>query len=270
VSINIYSAGETPLLRIRYMGCNRLPNTVNIGPMLRNSYIVHYVVRGRGFYNGVPVGTGMGFLIYPGHVEEYYADREDPWELLWVVSEDENMGKMFLAYDADPVTQVFRYCFCPAVIRVRDAMRMMTERVVSPAALLEMFLSVYKYHERSSLTDSSRPQGEVCAEFAVRYIHDNYQSQITVQELAELLNVSQPYLFRVFRQMTGKSPKQYLNDYRILQAKRLLTETAMTVTEVAGSVGYYDALAFSRFFSLKVGCSPRSYRNSSGKLPEFR
>lgn len=43
MNINIFSAGETSLLRIRYMGCNRKPYLVNIGPMLRESYIIHYL-----------------------------------------------------------------------------------------------------------------------------------------------------------------------------------------------------------------------------------
>lgn len=79
--------------------------------------------------------------------------------------------------------------------------------------------------------------------------------------IQELLGVSQPYLFRIFKEATGKAPKQYLNDYRLLQAKKLLTTTALSITEIANSVGYADVLTFSRFFSSKEGCSPRAYRN---------
>ena len=94
----------------------------------------------------------------------------------------------------------------------------------------------------------------------MQYIHLNYQSAITVGELTELLGISQPYLFRIFKSVTGKSPKAYLGDYRLLQAKKLLTETDLSITEVAASVGYSDVLAFSKFFRSRQGISPQHYR----------
>ncbi len=260
MTVNIYSSGESPLLNIRFMGCNRLPDQVDSGPMLRNSYIIHYVLKGRGYYNGTPIEAGMGFLIYPGHMEHYWPDAADPWELLWIVSEDENMEKLFPAFRAEPRTQVFFFDFIPAVRRVRDSLCMIPDQMVSRAYLLELFLGIYKHLDRTVMEQTGRPKAELYAEFAVRYIHENYQSPIAVQALAELLHVSQPYLFRIFKNATGKAPKQYLSDYRLLQAQKLLTETAMTVTEVASSVGFGDPLAFSKFFSARVGCSPKYYR----------
>ena len=50
MNVNVYSAGMTSLLKIRCIGCNCSTYQVNIGPMLRNSYIIHYVTSGRGFY----------------------------------------------------------------------------------------------------------------------------------------------------------------------------------------------------------------------------
>lgn len=263
MNINIFSAGETPLLRIRYMGCNRLPHIVNIGPMLRNSYIIHYVIGGRGFYNGNPVEKGQGFLITPGHVEEYRADPDDPWELLWVVSEDEAMARVFETFDANSETGIFSYDYIDAVRHIGDAMLMMPRHAVSCADLLELFLGIYKYHNSASLynRESSRAEGYV--DFALHYIHLNYQSDISIGELSDLLDVSQPYLFRIFKAATGRSPKQYIGDYRLLQAKKLLKETPLTVSQVAASVGYPDALAFSKFFSARAGLSPQKYRQKS-------
>lgn len=263
MNVNIYSAGEFPLLQIRYMGCNRAPYRVSIGPMLRTSYIIHYVSRGRGYYNGHAVETGQGFLIRPGHVETYRTDPEDPWELLWVVSEDETMQKIFETFDADPDTGIFSYDYLNAVRHAADAMLMMQNRVVGAAELLELFLEIYKHQNRSAYPtmEKSRTQGYV--DFALRYIHMNYQNPVTVGELTVLLGVSQPYLFRIFKAFTGKSPKQYLGDYRLLQAKKLLSETRLSVSEVAASVGYGDVLAFSKFFRSRQGVSPLQYRQQT-------
>ena len=266
MNVNIYSAAGTfPLLHIRYMGCNRLPHIVSIGPMLRNSYIIHYVTRGRGYYNGNPVEAGQGFLITPGYVEEYHADPDDPWELLWVVSEDEDMRKLFPAFHADPDTGIFSYDYVGAVRQAGDAMLLMPSRVVGCAELLELFLRIHKHQDAyvPGRTEQSATQSYV--DFAIHYIHMNYQSSVTVGELTELLGISQPYLFRIFKAATGKSPKQYLGDYRLLQARKLLTDTQLSVTEVAASVGYADVLAFSKFFRMRCGISPQHYRNQQRK-----
>lgn len=265
MNVNVYSAGKLPLLHIRLMGCNRRPFQVNIGPMLRNSYIIHYVTRGRGFYNGTPVETGQGFLMTPGHIEEYHADPADPWELLWIVSEDETMAQLFPACGADPETGVFSYDFVQAASHTAQTLAMLSRRVVSCSELLELFLGVYKHHCVPALQHDEKSRAQTYVEFALDHIRMNYQSDVRVQELTDLLGVSQPYLFRIFKAATGKSPKQYLGDYRLLQAKKLLLETDLTVTEVGASVGYGDVLTFSRFFSAKEKKSPLQYRREMKK-----
>lgn len=260
MNVNIYSAGNFPLLHIRYMGCNRLPHIVSIGPMLRNSYIIHYVTRGRGYYNGNPVETGQGFLITPGSVEEYHADPDDPWELLWVVTEDESMEKLFPAFHAEPDTGIFSYDYVGAVCQAGDAMLLMPDRVVGCAELLELFLRIHKHQEASVPGRKEQSATQSYVDFALQYIHMNYQSPVTIGELTAILGISQPYLFRIFKAATGKSPKAYLGDYRLLQAQKLLTETDLSVGEVAASVGYTDALAFSKFFRARQGVSPQHYR----------
>lgn len=262
MNVNVYSSGQSPFLHIRNMGCNRKPHLVNIGPMLRNSYIIHYVTGGRGCYNGNPVEAGQGFLMTPGHIEEYHADPRDPWELLWVVTEDPNMENLFPAFGADPETGIFSYAYVGAVRHCADALHLLPRRVVSAAELLELFLGFYKHQQEAFYgPEQSRMRSYVA--FALDYIRMNYQSSVTVQELTQLLGVSQPYLFRIFKAETGKSPKQYLGDYRMLQAQKLLMETELTITEVAASVGYADPLAFSRFFSGRQGCSPQCYRQKN-------
>ena len=262
MNVNVYSAGKATLLHIRYMGCNRQPYEVNIGPMLRNSYILHYVTRGRGYYNGHAVEEGQGFLMTPGHIEEYHSDPSNPWELLWVVSEDENIKQIFESYHADPDTGIFSYDYVSAVRHAGDSMLMMQQRVVTCTELLELFLGIYKHHDRPSMSRFEPLRTKSHVDFALYYIHLNYQSPISIGELTELLGISQPYLFRVFKAATGKSPKQYLGDYRLLQAKKLLRETSLTVSQVAASVGYADPLAFSKFFTMREGISPQKYRQS--------
>ena len=170
------------------------------------------------------------------------------------------MESVFSAFDADPDTGIFTYDSVNAARNVADRLRLLPQRVISCAQMLELFLGIYKYQDRSALEQAEHPRVQSYVDFALDYIHMNYHSSISIRELTELLGVSQPYLFRIFKTATGKSPKQYLGDYRLLQAKKLLDETDLTVTQVASSVGYADALAFFKFFRLRQGVSPQTYR----------
>ena len=88
--------------------------------------------------------------------------------------------------------------------------------------------------------------------------------------MTELLGVSQAYLCRVFRQERCISPRQYISMLRLTQAKRLLADTDIPVAQVAVSVGYADALAFTRFFTSHEHMSPTAYRMRATATKEER
>ena len=61
----------------------------------------------------------------------------------------------------------------------------------------------------------------------------------------------------------GSSPKKYIAACKLSEAKRLLLETGLRISEVAMAVGFEDALAFSKFFSKNMGVSPTAFRDAS-------
>lgn len=95
---------------------------------------------------------------------------------------------------------------------------------------------------------------------AVALMREQYDEAITREGIAESLGVSANYFSRVFRRELGMSPWQYLSRLRVLRAKQLLTNTDMSVTEVALAVGFADSAYFSRTFHKEVGRSPLAYR----------
>ena len=76
----IWGEGTCPLLNISAIGYAKSPQVTRFGPGQRNDYIVHYVLSGKGYFNGNSVTAGHGFLITPGMLEDYYPDEKDPWE----------------------------------------------------------------------------------------------------------------------------------------------------------------------------------------------
>ncbi|MBN1814567.1 MAG: helix-turn-helix domain-containing protein, partial [Anaerolineae bacterium] len=95
---------------------------------------------------------------------------------------------------------------------------------------------------------------------AVAYFQQNYDHALSRWEVAEAVGVSESYLSRVFSQELGLSPWEYLNRYRIFQAKRMLRHTSGSVKTVAHRVGFRDPAYFSRVFRKLTGFSPSAYR----------
>lgn len=97
---------------------------------------------------------------------------------------------------------------------------------------------------------------------AVAFLSENYDKDISLQEIANTISLSPHYFSRLFKSITGLNFVDYLTEIRIAQAKQLLRQTSMMISEVSEKVGYRDASYFSRVFVKTVGTSPREYRGN--------
>lgn len=247
-------------IHIKEVGFSDDPYITRFRFCRRETYIVHYVTSGRGFFNGNAVKAGEGFLITPGMPQEYHPSADRPWEFLWVIASGDDMERIFPYYAADPRTQIFSYPYLPQILHILEKIKLMPERAVSAFETLSLFLDIFKYQVQEGAGSMYGIGPEAYAKNAAEYIETYYFRKLSIREITRMLGVSQPYLFRVFKAVYGKSPKQYLDDYRLLQAKALLREPKMPVAAVAQSVGFEDPLNFSKFFSKHEGVSPSAYR----------
>ena len=95
---------------------------------------------------------------------------------------------------------------------------------------------------------------------ALTYIKDNYQNKIYISDLAGQVNLNEQYFCRLFRKAIGYSPIEYINEYRIKQAKRLLEETGLQVTDVCMECGFNNLGNFLQEFRKHTGTTPLQYR----------
>jgi signal transduction histidine kinase/AraC-like DNA-binding protein/ActR/RegA family two-component response regulator len=94
---------------------------------------------------------------------------------------------------------------------------------------------------------------------AMAYIQTHYAEDLSRERLASHIGVSVRHLTRCFTQEVGLSPVDYLNRFRVTQARRLLDEGQTNITEVMAAVGFGDSSHFSRVFRREVGMSPSAY-----------
>ena len=93
----------------------------------------------------------------------------------------------------------------------------------------------------------------------IQHIGAGYQERLTLEDTARMVCLSPDYLSRIFRQETGISFHQYLNNVRITKAKELIRTTALRLTDISQMVGYDDQSYFTKVFKRTAGIAPGEY-----------
>lgn len=98
---------------------------------------------------------------------------------------------------------------------------------------------------------------------ALSYIDANYMLDLSLQGVADVLFVSAEYLSRTFKKHTGFTFSEYLNQYRIKEANRLLVQTDMKISEIAAACGFNSTNHFCKSYKKTVGTSALKHRKQT-------
>lgn len=116
-----------------------------------------------------------------------------------------------------------------------------------------------KIRETERLKKKARKNGKT--EEVIQYINENYDGDITMEQVAEKFGLSSRYIRKCFSEETGMSCQQYITALRIERSKELLWFTSDTATEIALNVGFNSSQYFSRVFQQHMEMTPLEYRN---------
>ena len=95
------------------------------------------------------------------------------------------------------------------------------------------------------------------------FIRENFDKELTLDDMAIASELSTKYFCSFFKNMTGKTPVGYLNDYRVERAARKLLGSDIPITQIAYSCGFNDLSYFIKTFKQIKGCTPKNYRKNS-------
>ena len=118
---------------------------------------------------------------------------------------------------------------------------------------------LYKNHAYKTIV-SSLLKKQASLNDCIKYIYDNYNKVITLEELATIANVSKYHFCNLFKELTGKTFKEFQNHIRINKAHELLATTDIPITEIAFLCGFNDSNYFSRKFRQITGNTPLEAR----------
>ncbi len=232
-------------------------------------HLFHYVTSGKGTFiindKKFEIHAGMIFFIPRGHTSIYYANKENPWNYIWVGFDGDVVDDYleFLGIDIDnPVIidpqKKFKKYF--------DSMssRYLTDGyidITSIGALYQLFGELI--HNKTEMKKGA--SSKVTLQLARDYINNNYQFNIGVQDIAKNANVTPNYLSSIFQKELGISTKQYLIKIRMDKAIEFLESGFFNVKQVSEMVGYPNQLHFSNEFKRIFGKSPINYLKKEGK-----
>lgn len=253
-----------------YCGHQECPSSYSFGPAVRPNYLIHYVVKGKGYYyvndRKYTIEANQGFLIRPHELTFYQADEDDPWTYLWIGFDGKKV-KTYLKYSGMDENNYTFSC------NETDLLNSYVNQMLKHDTLShynELSLQGLLFLFFAALAKSAETPYEEDVEIdnlyiskAIEYIQKNYQNPILVTDIANYVSLSRTYLTTIFQQTLHMSPQQFLLKFRITKASELLIHTDLSINAIAHSCGYTDPLAFSKTFKKITGLSPSQYRKSN-------
>ena len=115
-----------------------------------------------------------------------------------------------------------------------------------------------------SIRNKREEQSETVVSKAKSYIRENFDKDISLDDVSREVNVSPYYFSKLFKEEAGKNFIEYLTQIRIEHARTLLEKETLSIKEISIMAGYSDPNYFSRIFRKQMNMSPREYREQSG------
>ena len=275
INLKDYNLAMEGALTLYHKGHEACPPGYAFGPYIRDHFLLHYVLSGEGTFktqfDTYSVGPKQAFLIHPNQLTYYQSSYENPWEYIWIGFHGNQCHHFLTACgltERNPVLFLTDDHFQP-VENTLKALCDVPENKDAFALLGDGYLRILLHQLSGCNTlpiDKSTSMQNDYVNHAIRYIHRNYSGKLEIKMVAAFLGLDRSYFSKLFKAETGMSPQAYLDAVRLNHAKDFLANTQMSISTVAYSTGFGDALYFSRKFKQNIGMSPIAFREVSTHL----
>lgn len=262
-------------LNMYYCGHKKNVPNHSYGPAMRDHHLIVYVARGKGvyeinnkIYNLEPKSI---FVVFPNSKVYYKADDIEPWENIWLGLYGDILN-LYIGYlNLTPENPVY---IIKNPIGIETSLLQLVEsaktdnipcKVNSIGLLYKIFSElIYDYTLENRLILNLKTN-EKYIEQAISFIKFNYNRDISSIDIANNLKLERTYFSKLFKKELNISPLNYLNNYRMKTASRLLLTSDLNIENIAYSVGIKDQFYFSRLFKKYFKVSPNKYKREGSK-----
>lgn len=260
----IFNEDYFPDIRLSFCCCHRYNPSESFGPVTPERYVINIVEAGRGTLDQgnrrFNVAAGQAFILFPGKTVSWKADGLEPWNYIGVELAGSGVEKFIehlgLSFQLPLIDFSSPH---KAMDAAYDLFVECDKKYQNQFAISSCFSSLLECVEES-LVAKKVPAKNFYMTRAVEYIKENYNQNLSVENIANMLGIERSYLSRLFKTYKNKSTQNYIIDYRIQRAKKMFEEEDLNVSQVCTAVGYTNIYCFSRIFKSRVGMSPKEYR----------
>ena len=249
----------------------------SFGPAARNHYLFHYCLSGTGTLMALSskkeslsyqIKSGQGFMLFPNQICTYIADRELPWEYVWLEFDGLRVKEAVELTGLSPDQPVYKARYKDISETMKDEMLyIVNHKEESPFHLighLYLFIDSLVCSSTSAQISKGNSLRDFYIKEAFSFIEQNFQNDISVEDIAASCGLNRSYFGKIFHENMGKTPQEFLISYRMTKAAELLKLTGLSIADIGNAVGYPNQLHFSRAFKNVYNISPRQWRYENG------
>lgn len=233
-----------------------------------DEYQLVYISAGKGnlmtdSFNQQPVKEGCMFLLFPGEWHNFMPEKQTGWDEYWIGFKGQNIDNrvengffsknkpLFNVGLNDKVVDLYMQAVQIA-IEQKAGFQQMLAGIVTQILGLTYSLDKNLVFEDLKVTNQINKAKIIIAE--------NLYTGINVEEIAERIHMSYSWFRKVFKEYTGFAPAQYIQELRLNKGKELLTNTSLSVKEIAFKTGFENPEYFFTVFRKKTGMTAIQYR----------
>ena len=235
-------------------------NSINYDLHFHKNYEVIYVIKGKAICsvnNQTKIITEGDFVLCLSN--EIHSIKSIGEVIIWIGVFSEDFIHEFKKYQKGKTGTDFSFR-CPENL-MKYLLENLIQKEVSDVFLIKscLYALCSEYLRQIPLEQSNSKQAELMGDI-VEYIERNYKKTLSLASIAESLGYEYCYFSKVFNRLFSMNFNDYINIYRFNEACNMLTETDMTVTDIAYESGFQSIRSFNNIFKKLAGISPTEYR----------
>ncbi|UIO45169.1 AraC family transcriptional regulator [Brevibacillus brevis] len=238
------------------------------------TYVFQYTISGSGRLDigekSYPLRAGKTFLVeVPSCHRYYFSGESDHWEFVYItlVGSQATECWEYIQANGGPVLSIPPEAkLVQLLLKIYQEVceKRVTDLYCSSAKAYEFVMECYRFMK--NIDNPSKQVPERISE-AVCFIQAHYKETISLGDIANAAGLSRYYLINLFREYLNTTPLQYITKLRIEKAMDLLTQTNLSVNDIALAIGYANANYFNKVFKKLIGTSPGQFRECKNSLP---
>ncbi len=241
-----------------------------------HEYQLLYVTQGKGTFRsaagpseGLTVEKGTMILLRPGELHSYCPDTSTGWTEYYIGFEGAAFDRLIDRLGLGKGQQVWPIGLHSELTQLyRRAIEIAADNKTAPqpllAGIVQHMIGLLNYLLRNR-TGHATDLLEQSVEKAKIIMDERVSGEIDLYDLASELNLSYSWFRKTFKEYTGHSPARYFQLLKLRRAQRLLSDTELSIKEIAYSLGYKSTEHFFSIFKKHTGCTPTAYRNYGRK-----